>query len=36
MEHLTHILISAVVTLVGLFIFAWLANNTSSPLAGHI
>lgn len=37
--HLTHLmdlLINAIVILVALFAFSWLANNSSSPLAGKI
>jgi len=36
MSHLMDLLINAVVILVALFAFAWLANNPSSPLAGKI
>lgn len=36
MKHLMDLLISALVILVGLFAFSWLANNASSPLAGKI
>lgn len=36
MSHLMELLISAVVILVGLFVYNWLANNASSPLAGKI
>ena len=36
MENLVHFAISALVLLVGLFVFSWLANNASSPLVGKI
>jgi len=34
--HVMDLLINAVVLLVALFAFSWLANNASSPLAGKI
>lgn len=36
MTHLMDFLISALVILVGLFAFSWLANNPSSPLQGKV
>lgn len=36
MQHLVDFLLSALVVLIGLYAFSWLANNPSSPLLGKV
>jgi hypothetical protein len=36
MSHLMDLLINAIVILIALFAYGWLANNASSPLVGKV